>query len=43
MIVKDLSDRGMGRIGGADQLEGLDEFAAAVAILPFVRRDYRAA
>ncbi len=36
MIVEDLLDRGMDRTGGTDQLEGLDEFAAAVAILRFV-------
>jgi len=33
MIVEDQLDRRMGRIGGVEQLEELDEFAAAVAIL----------
>ena len=32
MIVEDQLDRRMGRIGGVEQLEELDEFAAAVAI-----------
>src|SRR3954454_10520895 len=33
MIVEDQLDRGSGRIGGVEQLEEFDEFAAAVAIL----------
>jgi hypothetical protein len=33
MIVEDRLDRCMGRIGGVDQLEEFDEFAAAMAIL----------
>ena len=33
MIVEDQLDRRMGRIGGVEKLEELDEFAAAVAIL----------
>ena len=33
MIVEDQLDRGVARIGGIDQLEEFDEFAAAVAIL----------
>src|ERR1700720_3592584 len=33
MIVEDQLDRSMGRIGGIDELEEFDEFAAAVAVL----------
>ena len=33
MIVEDQPDRRMGRIGGIDELEEFDEFAAAMAIL----------
>jgi len=33
MIVEDELDRGRGRIGGVEQLEEFDKFAAAVAIL----------
>ena len=33
MIVEDQLDRRMGRIGGVEELEEFDEFAAAVAIL----------
>src|SRR5260221_10128865 len=33
MIVEDQADRGVRRIGGVDQLEKVDELAAAVAVL----------
>ena len=33
MIVEDQLDRRLGRIGGVEKLEELDEFAAAMAIL----------
>ena len=33
MIVEDQPDRGVGRIGGVEQLEEFDELAAAVAVL----------
>jgi hypothetical protein len=33
MIVEDQLDRRMSRIGGIDELEEFDEFAAAVAVL----------
>src|SRR5712672_1700243 len=33
MIVEHQLDRSMGRIGGIDELEEFDEFAAAVAVL----------
>src|SRR5258706_2512292 len=33
MIVEDQLDRGVGRIGGVEKLEEIDEFAAPVAIL----------
>ena len=33
MIVENQLDRRMGRIGGIDELEEFDEFAAAVAVL----------
>jgi hypothetical protein len=33
MIVEDQLDRGVGRIGGVEELEEFDEFAAAMAVL----------